>query len=101
MMSFGDEIDDGVGDRNEFLKQLVNQDEVIGASLDVTKLVIAEGEGALTGGQKDVFKLVLDAYVTEICPCHGYRIPWGEMYEFHVSGKCRWCERDDSRICAE
>src|SRR5688572_22043038 len=97
-MSFGDDVDDWIGHRNEFLQQLIDRDEVTGASLDVIKLVIAKGEEALTGGQKDVFKLVLDAYATEMCPRHGYHIPWGEMYEFHVSGKCCWCERDDARI---
>jgi len=98
MMSFGDDVDDGLGDRNDFLQELIDREELSGAALGVTKVVIAEGEKALSGGQKDVFKLVLDVYVTELCPRHGYRIPWGEMYHFHSSGKCCYCERDDARI---
>jgi hypothetical protein len=97
-MSFGDEIDDGMGDRNEFLQQLIDRDELTGAALGVTKLVIAMGEDALSGGQKDVFKLVLDAFATEECPRHFYRIPWDEMYDFHSSGKCCYCERADARV---
>jgi hypothetical protein len=101
MMSFGDDVDDDLDDRNDFLQELIDREELSGAALAVTKTVIAKGEEALSGGQKDVFKLVLDVYVTELCPRHGYRIPWKEMYQFQFSGKCCYCERDDARMQKE
>jgi hypothetical protein len=100
MMSFGDDVD-GMGDRNECLQQLVDCDELDEIEAGIIKRVIVKGEESLTGGQKFVFKRVLDQYVTEECPRHLYRIPWGEMYDFHDSGKCCWCERHDERISRE
>ena len=96
-MSFGDDVD-GMGDRNDFLQELIDRDELERTAAGIVKKVIDKGEESLIGKQKLVFKHVLDKYVTEECSRHFYRIPWGEMYDFHFSGKCCYCERDDSRI---
>jgi hypothetical protein len=40
MMSFGDDVDDGLGDRNDFLQELIDREELSGAALGVTKVVI-------------------------------------------------------------
>jgi hypothetical protein len=102
-MSFGDDVgnNDDEG-RKGFLQQLVDADDLQGTALGVTKLVIAKGEEALTERQKLVFKKsILDVYVTEICPRHGYPIPWSEMYDFHVDGgRCCYCLREEERIRA-
>ncbi|TIL25719.1 MAG: hypothetical protein E5Y88_12280 [Mesorhizobium sp.] len=76
-----------------FLVDLVAKDELGGAALGVTKLVIEKGRDALSEKQSYAFrKAVLEPYSAHCDQC--YRaIRWSEAYEyFHSPGRCQDCE---------
>lgn len=77
----------------DFLSELVEKDELSGAALGVTKLVIDKGRGALSDKQAYVFrKAVVEPYSAHCEQCYK-AIPWSEAYEyFHSPGRCQECE---------
>ncbi len=80
-------------DYEAFLQQVIDGDHLEGASLGITKLVIAKGKAALSPRQAFVFKRdVENVYLSNECDNCGNDIPWSEMYEAHDNGgNCGWC----------
>ena len=88
------DIDQDEIDRDDFLQELVDGDYLEGAALGITKLLIDEGDDALSDKQKYVFKRAgLDVFVTSECKVHGSAIPWSEMMiAYENGGLCGYCQ---------
>ena len=78
--------------KKAFLQELIDNDDLDGAALGLTRQVIAEGEDGLTPRQKFVFNRdVVRRFVTQECQ-NGCDIPWSEQYEaLHNDGFCFYC----------
>jgi hypothetical protein len=73
--------------KRAFLQELIKNDDLDEAALEITKQVIAEGEDGLTPAQKFAFqRYVLRKFVTQKCQ-NGCDISWSEQYEapYHPS----------------
>ena len=72
--------------KKAFLQELIKNDDLDEAALEMTKQVIAEGEDGLTPTQKFAFERnVLRKFVTQECQS-GCDIPWSEQYEALLNG---------------
>jgi len=78
--------------KKAFLQELINNDDLDGATLGITRQVVAEGEDGLTPEQKFAFERdVLRKFVTQECR-NGHDIPWSEQYEALLNGGfCFYC----------
>ena len=78
--------------KRAFLRELIKNDDLDGAALEITKQVIAEGENSLTPAQKFAFQRnVLRKFVTQKCQ-NGCDISWSEQYEALLNGGfCFYC----------
>jgi hypothetical protein len=78
--------------KKAFLRELIDNDDLAGAALGLTRRVIAEGEDGLTPTQKFAFERdVLRKFVTQECR-NGCDIPWPEQYEALLNGGfCFYC----------
>jgi hypothetical protein len=67
-------------DKKAFFELLINNDDLEGTALGITKQVVGKGEDSLTPNQKPIFKrYVLDVFAK---PCkNGCDIPWDDKYE--------------------
>ena len=99
-MGFNDHIDQDELDLKDFLRQLVDMDDLDGAALGITKKVIADGVVSLSGKQRYVFdKHVLgENSVSECSRCHS-NVPWSEMYDARDNGGlCSYCVHQLEKI---
>jgi hypothetical protein len=78
--------------KRAFLQELIKNDDLDEAALEITKQVIAEGENSLTPAQKFAFQRnVLRKFVTQKCQ-NGCDISWSEQYEALLNGGfCFYC----------
>jgi hypothetical protein len=73
-----------------FLREVLDTGELHPTAEGITKLVINQGEDALSSKQKEVFeRYVLDQFVTDECERCGSNIPWSEMMPAHETGQLR------------
>ena len=86
-----------------YLRQLVENDDLEGPEAGITKLVIDKGEEALSSKQAHVFKTkVSDRFPQPHCQQCDELIPWAEAYEHvHSPGLCASCEHSRDRFMAE
>lgn len=87
----------------DYLRQLVENDDLKGPEAGITKLVIDKGEEELSPKQAYVFKTkVTDRFPQPRCEQCGELIPWAEAYEHvHSPGRCASCEHSRNRFMAE
>ena len=72
--------------KKAFLRELIKNDDLDEAALEMIKQVIAEGEDGLTPTQKFAFERnVLRKFVTQECQS-GCDISWSEQYEALLNG---------------
>jgi hypothetical protein len=78
--------------KRAFLQELIKNDDLDEAALEITKQVIAEGEDSLTPAQKFAFQRnVLRKFVTQKRQ-NGCDISWSEQYEALLNGGfCFYC----------
>ena len=94
----GIEIEDDDGFKG-FLQQLINMGHLEGPAEGITKMVIEQGEKALSTKQEHVFKKhVIEPFFTEECKRCSCDIPWSEMYKAHDNGGyCNYCDYQMSK----
>ena len=74
----------------DFVKELIAQDQLEGKALGIAKQFADQGEESLSEKQKYVFqKDVINVFVTTECTCCGLEVPWEEMsFAYDNGGTC-------------
>jgi len=81
---------------HDFLRQLIDNDELDDDQLEVINLVI-EGED-LDEDQDTILQDIKEEFVTEECSRCNDELKWSEMYEAYGNeGKCTACLRQEEK----
>ena len=85
----------------DFVKELIDQNQLEGSALGIAKQFLDQGEESLSDKQKYVFqKNVIDEFVTKECTLCRLEIAWEEMsFAYDNGGFCGYCahllDKDD------